>query len=205
MELAWEEVVENDAWTTSKGWRPCPVSSSDPARFTTREYNKFRHPKDIPLPASDSYHQWVWCGDWNFTKWKYCKKWDRKESNWTLKQNKSARCRRRIWKRPRVRNNDETAQQSIREVVYENQRYLVKRWASPYLPKDRPHWSDVNGTFKTQGSVNNKLPLNWKWLDNEWQIEIIENETDNDGWQYAPDFNAVNWAPKRTILHHFSM
>eukprot|EP01084_Bolivina_argentea_P007208 13556_1 len=148
MELIWEEVVENNACTTNKGWRPCPVSSSDPTRFTTRDFTKFQHPKDIPLPVSDPYHQWVWCGDWDYTKWKYCKKWDRKESNWTLKQNKSARCRRRIWKRPRVRNNDETAQQSIREVVYENQRYLVKRWASPYLPKDRPHWSDVNGTFK---------------------------------------------------------
>eukprot|EP01084_Bolivina_argentea_P007209 13557_1 len=130
MELVWEEVVQNAAWTTSKGWRPCPTSLSDPPQFTTRDYTKFLHPKDIPLPVSDPYHQWVWCGDWDYTKWKYCKKWDRKESTWSVKQIKSSRCRRRIWKRPRVRNNDETAQQSIREVVYENQRYLVKRWAS---------------------------------------------------------------------------
>ena len=34
MELIWEEVVENQAWTSHKKWSPCPVSSSDPARFT---------------------------------------------------------------------------------------------------------------------------------------------------------------------------
>ena len=29
----------------------------------------------------------------------------------------------------------------------------------------------------------------------------MEGETDADGWQYAQDFNAVNWAPKGTVLH----
>ena len=203
MELFWEEVVENQAWTSHKKWSPCPVSSSDPARFTKLDFSKFRSPRDIPLPPSDSFHQWVWCGDWAYSKWKYCKKWDRKEAHWSYKAGKSARCRRRFWKRPRVRNNDDAAQKSIEEVVYENQRHLVqKRFASPYLPNDWPHWSDVNGAFKTQGMVNNNLPLSWKWINDEWQIELIENETDGDGWQYAADFNAVNWAPKRTMLHH---
>eukprot|EP01084_Bolivina_argentea_P230974 389639_1 len=107
MELAWEEVVENSAWS-SKGWRPSPISASDPHQWTTNDYDKFRHPKDIPVPPSDSSHQWVWCGDWCYTKWKYCKKWDRNPSHWSSVTSKSTRCRRRIWKRPRVRNNDET-------------------------------------------------------------------------------------------------
>jgi len=59
----------------------------------------------------------------------------------------------------------------------------------------------MEGKFLTKGAVNNKIPLNYKWNEDDWQIEINADETDENGWQYATDFSSVRWAPKRTLLY----
>lgn len=79
--------------------------------------------------------------------------------------------------------------------MYENQRYLLKHWASPYLPKDRPHWSDPLGRALTQGMVNKSLLSTWEWKT-DWCFEVNTDTTDLDGWEYAREFDDVNWSNK---------
>ncbi|ETO22651.1 galectin, partial [Reticulomyxa filosa] len=86
------------------------------------------------------------------------------------------------------------------DYLYENQRWFMHRWASPYLPKDPTHWSDVNGNFKTQGMVNKSIPNDWEWTK-DWQIDVNQH-TNKNGWAYAPEFGGIIWHPKRSHLLH---
>jgi len=82
----------------------------------------------------------------------------------------------------------------IVEEVMENQRRLplFSEFSSQNLiPTEREQWSDVHGKPKTKImhstlETNKLLPPGWEWVD-EWHIDKTE-ETDEEGWQYA-----FNW------------
>lgn len=138
MELVWEQVFENQRWTVSKGlWAPCPIINDDPALFTFHDYTQHRYPNEIPLPISETSYTWVWSKDWSQTKWIYSRRWSPWDINsnnlskeWQIKRSKVHRCRRRIWKRPRIRllNKNELELTKYTEYIYEYERFLMNRW-----------------------------------------------------------------------------
>ena len=76
---------------------------------------------------------------------------------------------------------------------YENQRwYPVCGWRGRLLPTDRYHYSDVTGKKECRRDKW-PLPSGYVW-QTEWTVRVEEGKTDKDGWLYALDFPASNWA-----------
>ncbi|ETO26447.1 hypothetical protein RFI_10684 [Reticulomyxa filosa] len=185
MELVWEIVYENQTWhSLQRRWDKCVASKTDPPNFSHADYRPQLIPFKI-LPPSE----WSWATDWRHGVWEYAKRWVGKDSKWKQQYKSSYKCRRREWRRARVRISDN--EQEITEYLYENQRWLVHRWASPYLPKDPTHWSDTNGNFKTKGIVSKTIPNDWEWAM-DWKVEMNEH-TSKSGWEYAADFETKKY------------
>lgn len=68
-------------------------------------------------------------------------------------------------------------------------------WTSRMFPGERSNWSDYNGVMNLPKD-SFKLPgKNWEWQD-IWYVEKLPEFTDEQGWQYAVDFNANFHAQK---------
>ena len=57
-------------------------------------------------------------------------------------------------------------------------------WIAPYLPGDRPQFSDENGKLRTKKDIERMIPPTWEWIDDKWTIEKGIH-CDNNGWQYG--------------------
>jgi hypothetical protein len=79
----------------------------------------------------------------------------------------------------------------FRYEIYENERWwMLVGWAKNLIMNERPLWSDIAGkTYKDKNSVF--LPNNeqYQWIS-EWQVIATDN-TDQNGWEYASDFNSL--------------
>ena len=80
--------------------------------------------------------------------------------------------------------------------VYENQRSNLMSWRAPFLPTDRPAWSNASGNMALAKETF-QLPAHddkrrWMWTS-DWRVDDGCNtatEVDRFGWQYAFDFPA---------------
>ena len=203
MELVWDEVYENERYNLRKGWKECPqISKLDPNHWTSKTYQKMHGRLDIRLPPSDSDNRWVWVDEWKSEPWLYAISFGSAIGSFSFseKRKKNHFVRRRKWKRPRIRKI-EVGTTTIVERVYENQRiFLAKAWKSPYMPGDRPHYSNALGKNLTMKQVESRLPPQWTWTD-EWSADVGEH-TDKEGWEYTIDFLVGGWTPNYKLLQH---
>lgn len=73
-------------------------------------------------------------------------------------------------------------------MTYENERIWVGTWTNKLFPGERSNWSDLNGMMNLP-KESFKLPgKEWEWED-IWYVEKSAEFTDENGWQYAVDFN----------------
>ncbi|TNV82072.1 hypothetical protein FGO68_gene11220 [Halteria grandinella] len=80
-------------------------------------------------------------------------------------------------------------------VTYENERIWLGVWTSRMFPGERANWSDQQGVMQLPKD-SFKLPNgNWEWAD-IWHVEKLPEFTDEQGWQYAVDFNGNFHAQK---------
>ena len=203
MELVWDEVYENERWNPRKNWRPCPVIAKfDPNHWTSKTYKKMPTKLDIRLPSSDNENRWVWVDDWKSDPWQYAISFGASIGNFSFSEQRKKNhfVRRRKWKRPRIRKIDIGVTEIV-ERVYENQRiFMATSWKSPYIPGDRPHYSDEHGKQMTIKQVDSRLPPQWNWAD-EWTVETGVH-TDKDGYEYATDFIVGGWTGSYTLFQH---
>lgn len=197
MELVWDEVYENQRWVLRKGWRGCPQIRIDPAGWTNSSFQKMASRFEIRLPnVEDDNLRWVWVDEWQSGKWKYAISFGATFGKFAFSEKRSKKhfVRQRKWRRPRIRKI-EIGTTEVEEHVIENQRIMIKKWKSPYLPGDRPHYCNKQGHALTMKQVESRLPPSWIWLQSEWNTQIGEH-TDKDGWEYAIDFHAGGWTSK---------
>ena len=55
------------------------------------------------------------------------------------------------------------------------------------LPSDRWAWSDETGTYNCPKEGYRLPSSQWQWIG-DWEVVYVQDETDDDGWQYAVDF-----------------
>lgn len=79
------------------------------------------------------------------------------------------------------------------EETWENERSdrVTPTWRSPFLPTDRPRWSDEQGK-RERKREDVALPVGeWLWQD-EWHVDMgygkVGAEIDEDGWTYGVEF-----------------
>jgi len=84
--------------------------------------------------------------------------------------------------------------------VYEQQRWWLGKWSEKLLGKESVAWLDPrSGVIENSPRETFTLPQQkgYKW-SGPWQAET-GSMTDNDGWQYAKDFNQKFWSPRKEI------
>ncbi|ETV91990.1 hypothetical protein H310_13627 [Aphanomyces invadans] len=82
------------------------------------------------------------------------------------------------------------------EIIYEHERYqILLGWGAKgcLLPMDPKRYT--NATYSTHYPIFPTIALpkpstdgTWEWTS-PWQIQIVPNVTDKDGWKYASSFN----------------
>ena len=197
MELVWDEVYENERRIIGQGWQKCPQLMIDPPNFTDYHYRAMPDPTTISLPnsdADDAKHGWVWADEWQVSdKWYYAISFGATLDlgfEWfeTDNPNIFLGARQRIWKRARIRRIDtliSNRRSQVTEYVIENLRRkpFSNKWVAPYLPGDRPHYSNAIGKLKTKQEIESLLPPFWKWK-NDWKIQTGPH-CDSNGWEYS--------------------
>lgn len=80
------------------------------------------------------------------------------------------------------------------EETWENERSdrLTSHWRAPFLPTDRPRWSDEQGK-RERKREDVALPGGGEWLwQDEWHVDMgygkVGTEIDEDGWTYGVEF-----------------
>lgn len=85
-------------------------------------------------------------------------------------------------------------------VVWQHERKYagLKGWKKPSQDDGVPAWADEDGmpSMKPSELTEQELTVDWKWApDQDWTIwtewhgrKEVDNKTDSNGWQYAPDF-----------------
>ena len=204
MELVWDEVYENQRWVLRKGWRACPQIRIDPPAWTNMSFQKMPGRHAIRLPqVEDDNLRWVWVDDWQSGQWKYAISFGATFGKFSFSEKRSKKhfVRQRKWRRPRIRKI-EIGTTEVKEQVIENQRIMIKKWRSPYLPGDRPHYCNKQGHPLTMKQVESRLPPSWIWMESEWNTELGQY-TDKEGWEYAVDFHAGGWTNKfKQFVHN---
>eukprot|EP00127_Corallochytrium_limacisporum_P003424 Clim_evm52s149 gene=Clim_evmTU52s149 len=87
--------------------------------------------------------------------------------------------------------DDTTGNETIWEIVYENERAIPLKGWSPNTA-NRPHWSDDRG-FPVPyhpGSTDKELFEGWEWVE-EWHLDKEYTNCDEEGWSYASDFTQL--------------
>ena len=64
--------------------------------------------------------------------------------------------------------------------------------SSNLYPTDRSKWSDEDGKKKEDPELIPLTDSSWEWED-EWHAEVVEGETDEEGWAYAFNFMLSTW------------
>ncbi len=77
--------------------------------------------------------------------------------------------------------------------VWENSRYVPFHWGAPF-GMDRPQWSDADGNPALAPSETQPAK-GWVW-DGEWEVSIVDGQTDGEGWSYALNF-VHTWHAKK--------
>lgn len=77
---------------------------------------------------------------------------------------------------------------TIKYELFENERWwMFVGWAKNLILNERPLWSDILGKKPLDKNMC-LLPENFQW-ESEWKVEV-NNNTDDQGWEYSSDFNS---------------
>lgn len=94
------------------------------------------------------------------------------------------------------KSNSQFSNEPVTEELYQNTRYVLGSWKAPWSNMGDPHeFSDAagRGNFTLEGF---KLPSEqWEWINN-WTVDK-SGDVDNDGWEYALNFNNFTMSSKR--------
>jgi hypothetical protein len=79
-------------------------------------------------------------------------------------------------------------------VTFENQRFWRTKFTDKTMPGERSSWSDAAGAMHLP-KESFKLPgPEWAWRTT-WLPDVNSDQTDEEGWMYAIDFNSP-WSAK---------
>lgn len=92
----------------------------------------------------------------------------------------------------------------VTEEIFENQRYGLFSWESPFLPSDRFGWSDDWGVEERRKGQISLLGEDWEWIldgpRDGWSIDLT-GECEVEGWEYSKDFALFNGSNRRRRTH----
>ena len=89
-----------------------------------------------------------------------------------------------LWIRARIRKIEANKTEK-EEYFIENLRRIAftQKWLVPYMPGDRPHYSDINGKLININEIEQSKPQSWVWK-NDWHVELGDH-SDSQGWEYG--------------------